>query len=216
MAGKRRVLPPDERKREILEAATEVFSAKGYRVASVNDILELAGIARGTFYYYFKSKKDVFLELVEFYFSEFELVLKQCHDRLVAALDEGATAFEAWRDYALGVFRFHSENPKLTLLIYRGAMSLDEHFSFRVDELSDLGTKWIARDLDGMVERGLIKPCDTNLVATMITGATVFLTLEYVVRRGTDDLDTLAEELARYQVKALAPIELFLESRTGQ
>ncbi len=215
MARKRRVLPPDERKREILTAATEVFSAKGYRVASVNDILEAAGIARGTFYHYFDSKKEAFLELIEFYFSEFELVLEDCHDRLVAALDEGANVFDAWKDYALGVFRFHSENPKLTLLIYREAMSLDEHFSFRVDELADLGTTWIARDLDEMVGRGLIKTCDTSLIATIITGATVFLTLEYIVRRGTDDLETLATELAMNQVKALAPIELFLQPEGG-
>jgi AcrR family transcriptional regulator len=215
MAEKRRVLPPDERKREILAAATEVFSAKGYRVASVSDILELAGIARGTFYHYFKSKKDAFLEIIEFYFAEFELVLEQCHRQLVRALDSGATPYEAWRDYALGVFRFHSENPKLTLLIYREAMSLDEHFSFRVDELSDLGTKWIARDLRVMEERGLIKPSDTNLAATIIVGATVFLTLEYVVRRGTDDLEKLAGELAMNQVKALAPIEFLMGSGTG-
>jgi AcrR family transcriptional regulator len=215
LTRKRRVLPPDERKREILEAATEVFSAKGYRVASVNDILERAGIARGTFYHYFNSKKDAFLELIEFYFSEFETVLEQCHDALISSLDGGKNVFDTWRDYALGVFRFHRENPKLTLLIYREAMSLDEHFSFRVDELSDLGTKWIARDLDEMVHRGLIRQCDTSLIATIITGATVFLTLEYIVRRGTDDLETLASELAMNQVKALAPIELFLQPEAG-
>ncbi len=208
MGSKRRVLPPVERKREILEASAEVFSAKGYRVASINDILELAGIARGTFYHYFKSKKDIFLELVELYFSEFELVLQECHRRLVEDLDRGATPFEAWREYALGVFRFHSENPKLTLLVYREAMSLDEHFSYRVDELSDLGTRYIAKDLRVMEERGLINKCDVELAATIITGAMVFLTLEYVVRRGSNDLEALAEEIAKNQVKALAPLDV--------
>jgi AcrR family transcriptional regulator len=145
--AKRRVLPPEERKQEILAAAGEVFSAKGYRVAAVSDILELAGIARGTFYHYFDSKKDVFLELVESYFADFDLVLQDCHKRLVENFNAGVSPLEAWKEYALEVFRFHSQNPKLTLLVYREAMALDEHFSYRVDELSDLGTKYIANDL---------------------------------------------------------------------
>jgi AcrR family transcriptional regulator len=206
-AAKRRVLPPDERKREILEAAGEVFSEKGYRVAGVSDILELAGIARGTFYHYFDSKKDVFLELVESYFSEFDLVLQECHKKLIEDFDAGASPLEAWKEYALEVFRFHSKNPQLTLLVYREAMALDERFSYRVDELSDMGTKYIANDLRLMQERGLIGRCDVEITAMIITGATVFLTLEYVVRRGTDDLEKLAEELARNQIKALAPLD---------
>jgi AcrR family transcriptional regulator len=206
-AAKRRVLPHDERKREIMEAAREVFSAKGYRAAGVSDILEIAGIARGTFYHYFDSKKDVFLELVESYFTEFELVLQDCHKRLVEDFNAGVSVFEAWKKYALEVFRFHSKDPQLTLLVYREAMALDEHFSYRVDELSDMGTKYIAEDLRVMQERGLISKGDVEIAATIITGATVFLTLEYVVRRGTDDLETLAEELARNQIKALAPLD---------
>jgi AcrR family transcriptional regulator len=44
-------------------AATRVFRDKGYHAASVNDIIDAAQIARGTFYLYFTSKREIFAEL---------------------------------------------------------------------------------------------------------------------------------------------------------
>lgn len=49
----------DERRNEIIEVATGLFLEKGYESCSVNDILNAIGIAKGTFYYYFKSKEAV-------------------------------------------------------------------------------------------------------------------------------------------------------------
>ncbi|MDR0302757.1 MAG: TetR/AcrR family transcriptional regulator [Treponema sp.] len=47
------------RKGEILDAAEKLFAVKGYETATVNDILSAVNIAKGTFYYHFKSKEDV-------------------------------------------------------------------------------------------------------------------------------------------------------------
>ncbi len=49
----------EERRNEILDAAEKLFSFKGYDKTTVIDILEEVGIAKGTFYYHFKSKEDV-------------------------------------------------------------------------------------------------------------------------------------------------------------
>jgi AcrR family transcriptional regulator len=53
----------EQRRSTILAAATRVFKDKGYHAASVNDIIDAAQIARGTFYLYFTSKREVFAEL---------------------------------------------------------------------------------------------------------------------------------------------------------
>lgn len=59
----------EARKREILLAARELFVKKGYEQTSVNDILHVVDIAKGTFYYYFSSKEEVLetiiLDIVE-------------------------------------------------------------------------------------------------------------------------------------------------------
>lgn len=57
----------EERKNEILDAADELFSQKGFDGTSTNDILEKVGIARGTLYHHFKSKEDIMDVLIERY-----------------------------------------------------------------------------------------------------------------------------------------------------
>lgn len=58
------VKDPEDRRNEILDAAGELFEKKGYDKTTVNDILDKIGIAKGTFYYYFKSKEEVMDSIV--------------------------------------------------------------------------------------------------------------------------------------------------------
>jgi len=53
-----------ERRAQILEAAEQVFSEKGFMAASIADITQRAGAAQGTFYIYFESKEQLFREVV--------------------------------------------------------------------------------------------------------------------------------------------------------
>ncbi len=47
---------------EILEAARGVFARKGFNNATMDDVAEAAGVAKGTLYLYFPSKREIFLE----------------------------------------------------------------------------------------------------------------------------------------------------------
>ncbi len=49
----------NEKRNDILNSAERLFSIKGYEKCSVSNILDDVGIAKGTFYYYFKSKEEV-------------------------------------------------------------------------------------------------------------------------------------------------------------
>ena len=49
----------DQRKSEILDTAERMFQEKGYTICTINDIIKELDIAKGTFYYYFKSKEEV-------------------------------------------------------------------------------------------------------------------------------------------------------------
>src|SRR5699024_4279035 len=50
---------PEDSKKEIMDVAESLFITKGYAKTTINNILSEIDIAKGTFYYYFKSKEDV-------------------------------------------------------------------------------------------------------------------------------------------------------------
>jgi AcrR family transcriptional regulator len=52
------------KKDEIKDSAFWLFSNKGYNGSSVKEIADLAGINKATLYYYFKSKEDLYLEIL--------------------------------------------------------------------------------------------------------------------------------------------------------
>jgi AcrR family transcriptional regulator len=58
-------LAPEARRQQLLDTAREVFAARGYHNTGVADIIEAAGVARGTFYNYFESKRAVFQAVLE-------------------------------------------------------------------------------------------------------------------------------------------------------
>jgi len=53
------------RKEIILEAATALFSDKGFKDASMAELCKLTGVAEGTIFYHFKSKEDLFVAILE-------------------------------------------------------------------------------------------------------------------------------------------------------
>jgi len=55
---KRVAKPPEQRRAEILDAAVGVFMRKGISDAKVEEITDAAGISKGTFYLYFKTKDE--------------------------------------------------------------------------------------------------------------------------------------------------------------
>ena len=54
----------ERRKQDLLKTAYEMFSQLGYENTSVDMIIEKAGIAKGTYYYYFKSKEQTLEEVI--------------------------------------------------------------------------------------------------------------------------------------------------------
>jgi AcrR family transcriptional regulator len=83
------VKPPDQRRRDILEAATRLFRERGFDPTTVQAIAGSAGVAAGTVYLYFSSKEAILLAL----FQDFETGLLA----RIAEISEEVLAEEAAR-----------------------------------------------------------------------------------------------------------------------
>lgn len=53
-----------EHRDALLNVALQEFGEKGYQQASINSVLDSAGMSKGQFYYYFKSKEDLYFALI--------------------------------------------------------------------------------------------------------------------------------------------------------
>jgi len=202
---KRKRLPAPVRREQVLEVAAEVFARKGYRSAAVTDIVEGAGIGRGTFYLHFDSKKDVFLDLVEGYFSDFAQILKDNHKRLEEAILNRESVLQVWSENLRRLLEYHRDNPDLTSVIYREALGRDEDFSGRVDQLSGLARKQFVEEFDMLERHGLTRRADPDLVANIIMGSSVYVIMEHVVKGRGRNLEELADEMMEYHIRALMP-----------
>jgi AcrR family transcriptional regulator len=96
-----------EKKRErILEAAAKEFSAHGYEGASMNHILEEAGISKGAAYYYFDDKADLYATTVLHYSKELMAGLHVDPQRFTAD-----NFWEALADLYRQQFTSYAERP---------------------------------------------------------------------------------------------------------
>jgi AcrR family transcriptional regulator len=89
----------EEKRDTIINAALGEFAAKGYDLASTNEIVKAAGISKGALFHYFSSKKELFLFLCDYVFKlvsrEFYEQIGHCEGDLIsryrrAALLKGA------------------------------------------------------------------------------------------------------------------------------
>ncbi|MEU0442299.1 TetR/AcrR family transcriptional regulator [Streptomyces sp. NPDC006186] len=63
-AVKTRRMPRAVREQQMLDAAVRIFGQRGYTVASMDDIAELAGVSKPLVYLYLNSKEDLFLAVI--------------------------------------------------------------------------------------------------------------------------------------------------------
>lgn len=216
MPAKRTYMPGPERKLAILQAAAPVFAARGYRGTSVQDITEAAGISKGTFYLYFRSRQEAFVGLIESFFEEFASTLKENHLRLEAAFEQEADVLATWRENALNILRFHRDNPYLSVIVYREALGRDEDFASRFEELNKLARKLQRDEFAMMADRGLMRNEDIDLVASINIGAVVDVIMEFILGKKNPDIESLADKLFEYHARALAPPGIDIDQALGR
>lgn len=60
----------EQKREELIEKGMEALWSKGYNATSVNDIVQAAGVPKGSFYFYFESKEDFAVKAIETYFEQ--------------------------------------------------------------------------------------------------------------------------------------------------
>jgi len=176
----------EETRRKILESAEQVFSAKGYYNSVVDDIVKASGTSKGAVYFYFESKEQIFLSLVEEYTGslaqEIQLALQRTRG-LVAQVEAAVASL-------IRNFQAHRNLAKILLVDW---LAVGAEFQGKRIALKAMLAEVLRGYLDRAVEDGKIAPQDTETAVYVWIGAIS----EVVVRwLNTGKPDPLEEVLA--------------------
>lgn len=97
----------EERRNEIIETAGKLFEEKGYEQTQVQDIVNEIGVAKGLFYYYFKSKDEVMEELADRYADAIIDAVNKLIDKDITTFNKINRIFQIFIDSAekkFGIF----------------------------------------------------------------------------------------------------------------
>ena len=154
----------EERRKIVVRCAKAVFSQKGYYQASISDIIQRAGIARGTFYLYFQSKRDVFNSILDELVRELKTVIKRIN------LDPSASASEQLKGILRSIIMLALEDRDMTQIVLSRAGGLDSEFDGKLGEFYEMVLGTIESSLQRGIELGLVRECNTKVIACCVLG----------------------------------------------
>jgi len=137
-------LPPAQQD-AILRAALDEFAAHGFHDASLNRVIDAAGISKGSMYYYFDGKEDLFAHVVRV---EFERLLAVV-DPIDMPAELGPDAFwSAVESYYVDMTTSLVSRPKLAALV-RGWLAASDNAALRQaqEDMEQEILPWIDRVL---------------------------------------------------------------------
>ena len=162
-----------ETRTRILEAATQVFANKGYHDTKVDDIVLTSKTSKGAFYFYFPSKQDIFMALVDTFAEMLEQRLRDRMDRETSGLARMDTALRV----CLETFGQYRSLAKIALV---QATGLGAAFEEKRRAVNDRFIAIIRKYLDEAVADGSIPALDTDIAACAWMGALNEIVLRWV------------------------------------
>lgn len=85
----RKAKDPEVRKREFILAAEELFKKQGFEQTSVTDITDKVGVSHGAFFYYFKTRNDIFKAVVAHHLEKYaEAINGIVKDETMSAMEK--------------------------------------------------------------------------------------------------------------------------------
>lgn len=180
-------------KRRILDAARDVFAERGYVRATIDDVVQRADVARGTFYLYFDDRPAVFEALVDDLFARIAACIRSID---VAHPTETPVAqLRANLTRLVTLATSDAATMKLLLLDARG---LEPAIEKKLDAFDGALHTFLDETLEIGQRIGLVRAGDRRAMVSIGLGGLKELLLDAARGHVTSDAEALVEELMRF------------------
>jgi len=194
-------VPRRDKRADIVNAGIRIFSRKGFSRCSVEDILQEANVARATFYSYFDSKKDLFVELIDGILnSMFEVVANELAD-MPDNLDELQSKT---RNAVTQLYEFFRDNLEFSAIYIQEVMGMNPEIDYRIVEWQKRVSDLVKILLQKGIDMGMFRPMDLDVVASLVAGAPQHLGLQLFLYSEAVDIPRVANAVAEYLIYGIA------------
>ena len=146
-----------------MDAALDVIVNKGYSDCRMDDIVAKANLSKGAIYWYYKSKKEIFLALISHWVNNFGVTLNQIVEEDLAASTQLKELFRFFLDA-------YSENPHVfkAELEFWALLNRDSDFHEKTRKVYHESLELIEDIIEQGVAAGEFKNLDVKVAALSI------------------------------------------------
>ncbi|MPZ47873.1 MAG: TetR family transcriptional regulator [Dehalococcoidia bacterium] len=164
-----------DRQRRILDAALAVFSRRGYREASVDEIAEEAETSKGGVYFHFPAKQMIFRALLD-------VSAKRLLERVEAAIERETRPVAKADAALLTVLDAFADHRALARLFMIEALGAGGEFQERLLQIHSDFIAVIKLHLDTALAEGVIHDVDTDIASRAWFGALNEVILHWLIK----------------------------------
>jgi AcrR family transcriptional regulator len=155
-----------ERREQILAVARDVFAKRGYHLATIDDIVAQAGVARGTFYLYFIDKRAVFSELID----RFATQITNAIQRIVID-DPNRPVADQVLDNIRSILRTCLVERAMTKILFTDVAGADPAFDRKLATFYDAAVQLLTESLKDGQALGIVDDGEPRVLAYLTIGA---------------------------------------------
>mgnify|MGYP001359951514 FL=1 len=152
-----------QRKEQILDAALYVIVQNGYHQSRMDDIVSTSGLSKGAIYWYYKSKKDMYLDLVNHWVIRYSNSLLKLPQEDISSGEQLKNLFETFFDQ-------FEKDPIVfkALLEFWSLAGRDKDFKIKLEKVTQNFIHYIESIIKKGVESGEFKQVNPNIAAMSI------------------------------------------------
>jgi AcrR family transcriptional regulator len=189
-----------ERSTQLLAVARRLFAKRRYHQTSIQDILDEAGVARGTLYLHFDGKRAMFDALVDSFLTSIRSVVT-----LVDVSPDAPPPLQQIEENLLRVMAVLSENRDMTSIVLLMVEGIDSEADSKMADFYDRLRGLLQGALVKGCAMGLFGPIDPEIVAQAALGGLKEVALQWIVRRDSDEatLRRVCREILSYSLSGM-------------
>jgi len=164
---------PKPTKERILDAAMNIFSAKGFHDTKLDEIVAEANTSKGSIYFHFPNKEKLFIALVD----QFADLIERRVNEVIEQETQGMKRVQVALEAVLDTFSKYRRPAKILLV---QAVGLGSVFEKKRIEVNDRFAFLIKTYLDEAIEMNEIQPVNTHIVSHAWMGAIYNVVIQWV------------------------------------